>query len=98
MPKLLPDSTHIRVYPQAGYGFVVCGYCQNSVAVANAMFRYAKKQFPKLTQRGCVMGRVTKSSQINGCTVLRFTYSGGIEKTEAFTTFSFQGRVDFAWE
>jgi hypothetical protein len=98
MTKLLPDSTHIRIYPQAGYGFVVCGYCQNYVAVANAMFRYAKKQFPKLSQQECVIGRVTKSSQINGCTVLRFPYYGGIEKTEAFTTFQFSGVVDFAWE
>jgi hypothetical protein len=73
MTKLLPDSTHIRIYPQAGYGFVVCGYCQNYVAVANAMFRYAKKQFPKLSQQECVIGRVTKSSQTEAFTTFQFS-------------------------
>lgn len=51
---------------------MLVGYCPDTLDYFNALFRKARKSFPKLSQEGVICGKVTKSDRIQGFTLLMF--------------------------
>lgn len=63
-------------------GVVLVGYCPDTLDYFNALYEHAKLSFPNLAQSEITCGKVTKSSNIQGFTLLIFSLTAHLKGWE----------------
>lgn len=92
----LPEHTQKRIYwnkdSTGGVACILVGYCPDTLAYFRAMFKLAKKSFPDLIEEECTCGKVSRSSSIQGFTLLLFHLESRKFEIDGWDNF---GPIDF---
>ena len=102
-PITLPAHAQRRIYWSqqqgskrwVGTAFILVGYCPNTLAYFQVMFDDAQKTFRTLNAAHVTCGQVTRSSSIQGFTLITFPVIGPRKEYKGWG--SYEGNVDFTY-
>ena len=78
LPKIPKYARRIAYWDKdkkCGLGFIMVGYCPDTLDYFLALYNRAQKSFPSLKMSECTIGKVSKSNWNYGFTIIAFSVS-----------------------
>lgn len=99
-PAKLPKHTQKRIYWNkdgiGGTGFILIGYCPDSLPYFLAMAELAKRNFEDANIEDSTCGKITNSRTIKGFTLFSFKIDGNKRKVKGWADWTNIG-IDFGY-